>query len=86
MKDNAQKAHASTINNYCSEAMRNQIEEKSNFETAVQDKPPVEPLKRMKEHVCIPTPAKCECERPVETVNLFMADTKQQEDEEYSVN
>ena len=48
MTDKTQKAYALNVNNCCSEVMRNEIEEKTDFET-------VESLKRTKECVRIPT-------------------------------
>ena len=67
MTDNAQKPGALIMSNHCSKVMQNRIEEQSDFETTVCDKP-VEPLKRIKKCAHMPMQSKCECEGPLETV------------------
>ena len=73
------------MNNHCSEAMGNRIKEQSDFETTVCDKP-VKSLKRIKQNVHVPTRLKCECEGPLETVECFAVDTKQEENKDLTTH
>ena len=81
LEDNLQKAYALIMKNYCSNTMRNRVEDKPNFEIDVQDKP-VELLKVIKEYMYIPTKSKYEFEGLLETMKRFIVDTKQDETED----
>ena len=73
------------MNNGHDKVMTNQIEEQSNFELKVQDKP-VELLKRIKRNVHVPTRSKCECEGLLETVKHFVMDAKQEENKDLTMH
>ena len=60
--------------------MKNRIEEKSDYETAVRDDPVIL-LKRIKQYMFIPTKAKYDFEGLWESMKRFVIDTKQEDHE-----
>ena len=61
--------------------MQNRIEEQSDFEMTVHDKP-VELLKRIKRSMCAPARSKCEHKGALKTIEWFVVDAKQEENED----